>query len=148
MLKKNYRFQVNTPDIVHELIDGEAIIINMKKGHYFSLRSTGAEIWKGVVERESINEIVHKLSIQYNMGSKDIEQAVTNMVSQLQEEKLITPVMTEVRTKNTLSEDDQVTSDLQKTRFETPVLEKYTDMEALLMLDPIHEVDETGWPNS
>lgn len=148
MLKKNYRFQVNTPDIVHELIDGEAIIINMEKGHYFSLRSTGAEIWKGVVERESINEIVHKLSIQYNMGSKDIEQAVTNMVSQLQEEKLITPVMTEVRTKNTLSEDDQVTSDLQKTRFETPVLEKYTDMEALLMLDPIHEVDETGWPNS
>jgi hypothetical protein len=26
------------------------------------------------------------------------------------------------------------------------VFEKYTDMESLLMADPIHEVDEFGWP--
>jgi hypothetical protein len=26
-------------------------------------------------------------------------------------------------------------------------LHKYTDMEELLLLDPIHDVDETGWPN-
>lgn len=30
--------------------------------------------------------------------------------------------------------------------FEPPVLEKYTDMQDLLLLDPIHEVDDTGWP--
>jgi hypothetical protein len=29
-----------------------------------------------------------------------------------------------------------------------PVLNKYTDMQDLLLLDPIHEVDERGWPNS
>ena len=26
------------------------------------------------------------------------------------------------------------------------VFEKYTDMESLLIADPIHEVDEQGWP--
>jgi hypothetical protein len=26
------------------------------------------------------------------------------------------------------------------------VLQKYTDMADLLLLDPIHEVDEQGWP--
>ena len=31
--------------------------------------------------------------------------------------------------------------------FETPVLEKYTDMAELLLLDPIHDVDATGWPH-
>ena len=29
-----------------------------------------------------------------------------------------------------------------------PRLDKYTDMQELLLLDPIHEVDERGWPNS
>lgn len=28
----------------------------------------------------------------------------------------------------------------------TLVFEKYTDMESLLIADPIHEVDEQGWP--
>ena len=28
-----------------------------------------------------------------------------------------------------------------------PGFEKYTDMHELLLLDPIHEVDERGWPN-
>jgi len=30
--------------------------------------------------------------------------------------------------------------------FVLPVLERYTDMQELLLIDPIHDVDETGWP--
>ena len=29
-----------------------------------------------------------------------------------------------------------------------PRLRKYTDMQDLLLLDPIHEIDQSGWPNS
>ena len=32
--------------------------------------------------------------------------------------------------------------------YEPPVIECYPDMQELLLLDPIHEVDETGWPRS
>lgn len=31
--------------------------------------------------------------------------------------------------------------------FVRPILQKYTDMADLLLLDPIHEVDEQGWPH-
>jgi hypothetical protein len=31
--------------------------------------------------------------------------------------------------------------------YTPPVLERYSDMQALLVLDPIHEVDEQGWPH-
>jgi hypothetical protein len=31
--------------------------------------------------------------------------------------------------------------------FEPPVLEKFTDMQDLILLDPVHEVDERGWPH-
>ena len=32
-------------------------------------------------------------------------------------------------------------------RYEAPALAKFTDMQELLLLDPVHEVDEAGWPN-
>jgi hypothetical protein len=32
--------------------------------------------------------------------------------------------------------------------FVEPLLQKYTDMEEMLLLDPIHEVDEHGWPSA
>ena len=30
--------------------------------------------------------------------------------------------------------------------YEKPVFQKYDDMQALLLIDPIHEVDDDGWP--
>ncbi len=30
--------------------------------------------------------------------------------------------------------------------FEAPKLEKFTDMQDLVLLDPVHEVDDVGWP--
>ena len=35
-----------------------------------------------------------------------------------------------------------------KQPFEAPILNKYNDMQELLLLDPIHDVDEAGWPNT
>ena len=28
-----------------------------------------------------------------------------------------------------------------------PALERFTDMEDLLLLDPVHDVEEMGWPH-
>ena len=33
-----------------------------------------------------------------------------------------------------------------KSAWQAPLLQKFTDMQALLLLDPIHEVDSAGWP--
>jgi len=53
-----------------------------------------------------------------------------------------------VESNGTLSgAEDQMTW-LSGTRqpFSAPVLNAYTDMEELLLLDPIHDVDQAGWP--
>lgn len=140
-------YQINTPNIVHEIIDGEAIIINMEKGHYYSLRSTGAEIWASIVRGMSIGEIVHKLSEQYEGEGIEIKTAVDNLIIELLGEDMIIPVATEGGAKNPSQEESQPINKTVPNKFEIPVLEKYTDMEELLLLDPIHEVDQMGWPN-
>jgi len=44
-------FRINSPTIIHEIIEGEAVIINMEMGHYYSVDQTGAGIWKLVDKR-------------------------------------------------------------------------------------------------
>ncbi len=44
------------------------------------------------------------------------------------------------------SSGNAVSTDESKTPFQIPVLDVYSDMQDLLLLDPIHDVDETGWP--
>jgi hypothetical protein len=40
----NQRFRVNTPTVTHETIDGEAVIINLDSGNYYSLIEVGSFI--------------------------------------------------------------------------------------------------------
>jgi hypothetical protein len=70
-------------------------------------------------------------------------------LNQLQQEGLVIAI-DDKSTDSPLPQNwkDQITVNGNKTVFNAPVLNKYTDMQDLLLLDPIHEVDATGWPST
>ena len=37
---------------------------------------------------------------------------------------------------------------VERVPYVPPVLEKFTDMQDLILLDPVHEVSERGWPHA
>ena len=74
----------------------------------------------------------------------DIALSVEDFVRELVEENLIVKNSSE-KAKNIKQAKAQIPS---LARFEKPVLQKYSDMQDLLLLDPIHEVDEAGWPHA
>ena len=37
---------INSPSVVGEIIDGEAVIMDLRAGHYFSSQGAGCEIWR------------------------------------------------------------------------------------------------------
>jgi hypothetical protein len=65
----------------------------------------------------------------------------------LQQEELIVSENGE-RTEGIKEFNAQVQPGPEKPRFEPPILRTFEDMQDLLLLDPIHEVDEMGWPNA
>ena len=137
-------FRINSPTIIHEIIEGEAVIINMEMGHYYSIDQTGARIWELVDKRASTAEIIESITQCYAGNQKTIQSSVLDFLAKLQRENLIVPASKET--------DDQafsgnVLTPAERPPFIQPELHKYTDMQDLLLLDPIHEVDETGWPN-
>lgn len=136
-------YQPNSPHVIHEVIDGEAVLISMETGSYYSIDNVGATIWSCIESGLGISQIVEAISNQYVGDRAQIENGVDQLISQLLEEHLIVPAELPQESQNIRSAGGNVQT---KPQFEMPVLHKYTDMEDLLLLDPIHEVDESGWP--
>ena len=88
----NQRFRVNTPTVTHETIDGEAVIINLDSGNYYSLVDVGSFIW-GLVEKGASASEVQNLVLQtYQGNATDVDRGVQELLVQLQQENLIVPV--------------------------------------------------------
>ncbi|GAB4461873.1 MAG: PqqD family protein [Anaerolineae bacterium] len=136
---------MNQPTVIGEVIDDEAIIVNLDSGAYYSLRGTGAAIWQMIEQGSTVAHMVEQLARHYATNAATIEAGVTALVTELQAEQLIVAVADGVQA------DAAPPAPLPPAPagpFDAPVLEKYTDMADLLLLDPIHEVDETaGWPH-
>jgi hypothetical protein len=138
-MSKFNSFKVNAPDVVSETIDGETVIINLYKGLYYNLNPVGSFIWTLIEIGVAKDEVLHSLKQNYPHLSHDDEVAVTQLLDRLLAEELIVEAESTVPATNFAVPAPA--------SFEAPVLFKYADMQDLLALDPIHDVDETGWPN-
>jgi Coenzyme PQQ synthesis protein D (PqqD) len=137
-------YHVNTPPVIHQTLDGEVIVVNLDSGTYYSLQGTGAEIWSALEAGATLQETVERLLGRYEGEPADVERAVGRFVDELVQEELVAPTARE----RPHDEAAGAAADgAARTTFEQPVLNRYTDMQELLMLDPIHEVDEQGWPH-
>ena len=141
----NQRFRVNTPTVTHETIDGEAVIINLDSGNYYSLVEVGSLIWGLVEKGASANELQNLVQQTYQGDASDIDRGVQELLAQLQQENLIVPCDGAGEAVD-LTGAAPTNNNHEKPSFNPPLLHKYSDMQELLLLDPIHDVDETGWP--
>ncbi len=133
-------YRVMTPEVIADVIDGEAVIMNLKTGRYFSSEGVGSECWEALAAGRSVEMLVAQLVENYAADRATIESAVDGFVQDLVSHELIAP------SDAAPSADTGRSSTPSRTSFHPPVLNVYSDMQDLLLLDPIHDVDATGWP--
>lgn len=110
-------YAINTSKAISETLDGETIIINLETGTYYSMNPAGTALWAAIGEGKAISAEA---------------SGVRTFLDTLLADGLITPR----ETAGTLAAS-----------VDDPVITKYTDMQEMLLADPIHDVDEGGWPN-
>lgn len=138
------RYQINTAFVVYELFDDdEAAVINLKSGAYYSLDAIGAELWTLFESGATTGEVVEEALRRYDGSLAAIIDAVNTFVAALEAEELISlvPISDPV----SMARRDELP--VPKVPFRAPVIERFTDMQELLLLDPIHEVGDAGWPH-
>ncbi len=140
-MSKMLIFQANAPHVVYETIDGETIIMDLRTGNYYSIEWPGAFIWEYLANGGSIATI-----LEADDRLENHIRFIQHFVDILLQESLLTEVSDQSAEPAKLTEDQK--SDFIKLAgdFITPQVNKYTDMQEMLLLDPIHDVDEKGWP--
>ncbi len=141
----NSLFRTNQPKVISQSVDDEVVIINLRTGSYYSLTGTAAAIWNAIEHGQSTPQMVEMLTSHFTNCDPRLEELVSGFLNELQVESLVVPVegaespMAGNFANGTIKKGE---------RFVRPELKKFTDMQELLLLDPIHEVDATGWPLS
>ena len=147
-MDKITRFRINSPKVIHETIEGETVIVNLDSGNYYSLDRVGADVWTLIGESVPLHGIIEDIAYRYIGEQKEIEKAVYEFVNELQRDALIvTDEPQRSGNEAKLGTQDVTKQIKERYSFEAPVLHKYTDMQDLLLLDPIHDVEEEGWPS-
>ena len=138
----NALFRLAGPDIVHDVIDDGVVVVNLSVGAYFTLDGVAREIWDLLASGRSRGEITADLGNRYDGRPEEIVDGVESFLGHLAEEGLIVGAG-----EGRPTEPPRPLERTAKRPFAAPVLVKYTDLEDLLTLDPIHEVDDSGWPH-
>ena len=139
------RFRINKPKVIQEVFEDEVVIVNLDAGTYYSLNPAGGEVWRFFEKGAAPQEIVEALAARYTDDPSRIRNEVDRLVDELVNENLI--VLQPTATHASISTDEIIGPPSVKKSFESPTISKYTDMKDILLLDPIHEVDDAGWPN-
>lgn len=137
------RYSLSGPNVVHQEIEGEVIVVDLQKGHYFSLTGSAVPAWKALLRGCDAGSAAEELGSIYKAAPGEIVAGVSELVKSLLGEGLL---VEDTKASASGAEVPPPASD--KLPFEAPRLQKYTDMEDVLVLDPIHDVDESGWPNA
>ncbi|MEJ0091067.1 MAG: PqqD family protein [Limisphaerales bacterium] len=135
-------YKINGPQVISQMIEGEVVVINLQTGSYYSLTGAAATVWEALERGAGGTQITDALTARFTDCDAGLEDIVNNFLKELRGESLIVPAEDGMPASGIILDNTPV----RREKFTRPVLKKFTDMQELLLLDPIHEVDATGWP--
>jgi len=124
--------------IVHDVIEGQVLIIRSDSGAYYSIEGTGTVVWEGILRGQSIDAITAAAQERYPT-IPEIATDIRQLVDELLRERIIEEGVTDSAVTDALATQWPVT-------WAAPTLAVFNDMKDLLLFDPIHEVGPEGWP--
>jgi hypothetical protein len=106
----------------------------LESGRYYSLEGAAARAWEAIQAGGDTDGVTAAVAAAAGIGAEDARPDVAVFLAELEEEGLILGG----------NGAGPVAAGPGRVRL---VLNRYTDMQDLIVIDPIHDVDETGWPN-
>jgi len=76
-------YGVDEPTVIHECVDGEVLIVNLKHGAYFSLLDGAGAIWNALVAGASPEATVDLLEQGFDAPREVLAAAVSGFIADL-----------------------------------------------------------------
>lgn len=130
------RFELNAPAVLAEAIDGEVMVMNLQHGIYYSVTGTAAHAWPQLVTGVAVAEVGTAVAHATGHDPSLVGRDLAAFVDRLTNEAILRPA-TGVTTGP---------ATLPAATYAGFGFERFDDMRAMLVIDPVHEVGDFGWP--
>lgn len=131
-------FSTDIPQTASELFDGELVIAHYGSGLYYSISPAGALVWQGLKQGLAVELVISWLTEAFPARAETIPAEVSAFVARMCEEGLLLP---------TPAANAGSPPELALAELGPMELERFEDLQELLLLDPVHDVAEAGWPH-
>ena len=140
MLNLHHCFRPRDEEIASKVIDGEAIIINLANGVYYSMDKVGALVWERLQAGYTLDDVIRAVTEAYDVSPEQAESHIVELVEELLQENLV------VTSENGASRAAEIGRQEDRLPYELPKLNIYRDMGDLLALDPpVPGLGDTPW---
>jgi hypothetical protein len=137
--------RIKQESISMERLDGETILIDFNSGKYYSFVGPSADIlWlleQGVPEDSWVSILAR--SYKGLKADTHFWEANRNFISELLVEGVLIETLEVIESGITDLPEDHV-----RGAWSFPKIQVNDELEDLLVIDPIHESDEDGWPHA
>lgn len=129
----------NRPDVLDETFDGEAVLVNLRLGRYYALDAAASEVWAAICDGLTVGALAAAVGAPRGLDAAAALAWVAPLLRRFAEEELVT-----------VAGGPLPAGEPAPGAPPAPELQAFTDMEDLLLLDPIHDVDldGSGWPQA
>lgn len=80
-----------SPEVVFTELDDGAVLLDMKKGLYYSLNDVGSEIWGSIEPSADTDDVAQTLTRSFDVEGRDASLAVETFVDRLRQADLVVP---------------------------------------------------------
>lgn len=129
-----------SPAINHERLEDEVIAINLETGAYYAIQAAGADCWSVAAAGGGLEAMVQALVGRFEVDEARARADAESFIASLLSSGLASAV------EEMPSSDWALPPREPRAPYTPPELQGFEDLEDLLLIDPIHEVDEAGWP--
>jgi hypothetical protein len=88
-LRPHDRFTLS-PDVKVNILDGEAVLLDLQTGAYFGLNKVGAHIWQMYGEGQSVQQAIESVCQRFEVEAARAEQDARALTEKLVERGLLT----------------------------------------------------------
>lgn len=79
-----------SPNVAWQVVEGEAVIIDVASGSTIALNATGSLIWT-LIDTHDEHQIIDAVAEKFGISSEDAERDVVSFCAMLEGRKLIEP---------------------------------------------------------
>jgi hypothetical protein len=135
------RYTTDVPKTASELFDGELVIADYGSGLYYALSPSATLVWQALGAGLGEGEVVTWLAGHAVLPRDDLAAQVRGVIKRLLDEGLLLPIDAPAAAGTAARPAPPAVP------FAAPQIERFSDLQELMLLDPVHDVADAGWPH-